>query len=73
MRTAISPAQWQPRTHQHGMAPGERSLSRSSTPPFTAEALYHADAKPNEDETAVQFGCHFPGDMRKVLAIPRNW
>ena len=29
--------------------------------------------RPNEDETAVQFGCHFPGDMRKVLAIPRNW
>ena len=38
--------------------------------------LYHADAVPNEDETAV-YGCHCLVNMvvrmRKVLAIRRSW
>ena len=73
-------------TYQHGIAPGERSHLRASTPPFTAEARAKStplsgssDAMlmiPNKDETAVH-GCHCKGDMVvrmcKVLAIPQSW
>ena len=91
MRTTISSRQWQPKTavrristYQHGIAPGERSHLRPSTPPFTAEASAKStplsassDAmlmSPNKDETSVH-GCHYQGDMLvrmcKVLAIKK--
>ena len=69
------------RTHQHGIAPGQVSLTITdpavycqgectSTPLSASSISYAMLMSPNKDETAVH-GCHCQGDMavrmRKVL------